>query len=188
MRSKVLILTAWLMVLWLPMALAAERVAVIVYGDRPEAVAYIQGELRSHFITPLPSLVKVYEFVDDKNIAAARPDNKEVKRDAIRAFAEKAQADIVVAAQLTDYRTNVIVSLYGNYIRTTSVTVKYHIYLAKQDRYITDRLSRYYHDEDSRYGSPEYLLGEILDDITEKLRKELPYNPAVILQQVETAE
>ena len=188
MRFKVLILTALTMFLWLPLALAAERVAVIAYGDRPEAAAYIQGELRSYFITPLPSLVKVYEFVADKEIADVRPKDKEVKRDAIRAFAEEIQADIVVAAQLTDYRTRVMVSLYGNRIRTTSVSVRYHIYLAKQDRYMTDRLSRYYQDEDFRYGSPEYLLGEILDDITEKLRKELPYNPSVILQQVETAQ
>lgn len=188
MRFKVLILTALLMFLCLPLALAAERVAVIVYGDQPEAVAYIKGELRSYFITPLPSLVKVYEFVDDKDIAAARPDNKEVKRDAIRAFAERTQADIVVAAQLTDYRTRGILSMTGNYIRTTFVAVKYHIYLAKQDRYMTNRLSRYYHDEGFRYGSPEYLLGDILDDITEKLRKELPFDPSVILKQVETAE
>jgi hypothetical protein len=177
-----------MMFLWLPLALAAERVAVIVYGDQPEAVAYIRGELRSYFITPLPSLVKVYEFIADKDIADVRPKDKEVNRDAIRAFAEKAPADIVVAVQLTDYRTRGILSISGNYIRTTSVAVKYHIYLAKQDRYMADRLSRYYQDEDFRYGSPEYLLGEIMDDITEKLRKELPYNPAVILRQVETVQ
>jgi hypothetical protein len=187
-RFKVWGLTVLLLLFCLPSVFAADRVAVIAYGDQSEAVSVMQETIRSYFKTPLPSLVKIYEFVPGDEIAVSQPKNKEVKRDTLRALAEKTKSDIVVAAQLTDYRTRFFVSLYGDSIRTTSVQVKYHIYLARKDKYMTDRLSRYYHGDDIRFGSPEYLLNEILDDVTEKLRKELPYNPAVILKQNEASD
>ncbi len=156
-----------------------QRVAILpVYfhsiQSDPAVGRVIAGTLAERFRTPLASIVPVYDLVPPAEIAPllpAAPAGKKIRLDGalLAAIGEKLGADIVVAAEVTQYYTYTYYSGEGDPMRRINFEIRLLSYHKPTGVFFDRRDHEYYNGDDTPVVQPDYLARRLTSDLLAKV-------------------
>lgn len=135
----------------------------------------IEQALADKFRTPLAAIVPVYETIPRGAIAPVLPvpsaPGKKVKLDGavLAAVAEKLNADIVIAAEVTQYYTYTYYSGEADPMRWINFEIRLLSFHKPAGVYFDRRDHEYYSGDDTPVVQPEYLARQLMAALLAKV-------------------
>lgn len=135
----------------------------------------IEQTLAARFRTPLASIVPVYDVIALGEVApvlpTAPPGGKQkvkLDRSILATIAEKLNADIVIAAEVTQYYTETIITDEDIY-RRIYFQIRLRSYHKPSDMFYEGEDHRYYFGSDSPVVQPDYLAKYLTEALLAKV-------------------
>lgn len=161
------------------------RVAVLPvvgrYGDQGETAGVVQRSLQDRFRTPLQSFVPIYDVVPAAELQAALPPGSVMPGKALRlddaqwaGVAAAVKAEVVVAAEVTDYLHITWMSWDGDLLQRSAVAIRITVYDAVEAKRKVLQDADYYIGEYSPQHAPEELAKVMMGRLMDKLPVKKP--------------
>ncbi|MBP2627736.1 MAG: hypothetical protein H6Q68_2447 [Firmicutes bacterium] len=135
----------------------------------------ITKALVDKFHMPLSNIVTFFEIIPETEVFTALPvhlkDKKKSKleNNLLAEVADKLNADIVIAAELTSCRSNSRTNLEGDWIQETDLAIRIISYHRPSGKYTIRQDHQFYLNDDIQLGQLEYMADHMIYGLLNKI-------------------
>lgn len=163
------------------LAYAPLRVAILPvfnssYTHNEDTERLIGKSLQARFSMPLSKVVTLYDIVPANEVEMALPrelkdHNKPGKMNAfmLQEIGRVLKADVVIGAQITDFRANTFNDFDDEPMQETDLTIRIVGYDTQKNEFLDIHDSRHYYGHWSVMGESDYLATQIMDQLIRKV-------------------
>lgn len=159
-----------------PLRVAILPVSNSSYTHNQDVERVIADSLHARFHMPLDKVITLYDVVPDNEVDKAMPQelrnrNKpgEISASVLKKIGAKLNADVVIGAQIMDFREYTFTNIWGDLLQETDLTIRLVGYDIKKNQYLDIHESRNYNGEYSVLGNSDYLAKLIMDNLIAKV-------------------
>jgi hypothetical protein len=159
----------------------AQKVAVLpVFSSRDISInkdveRIIAKALVNKFHMPLSKVVTFFEIIPEAEVIAALPvplkDKKKSKleNNLLAEVADKLNADIVIAAEITSYRSDSRMNWEGDRLQETDLAIRIINYHRPSGKFTERQDHQFYFGDDIQWGQPEYITSHMMYNLLNKI-------------------
>jgi len=135
----------------------------------------IAEALVNKFHMPLSKVVTFFEMIPEAEVFVALPvqlkDKKKSKleKNLLVGVADKLNADIVIAAEITRYRSDSRMNWEGDRIQETDLAIRIINYHRPTGTFTEQQDHQYYLGDDIKWGEPEYIADQMIYNLLNKI-------------------
>jgi hypothetical protein len=135
----------------------------------------IAKALVNKFHMPLSKVVTFFEIIPEADVIAALPVQLKDKRQSklennlLAAVADTLNADIVIAAEITAYRSDSRTNWEGDRIRETDLAIRIINYHRPSGEFTERQDHQFYFGDDIQWGQPEYIASHMMYKLLNKI-------------------
>ena len=141
-----------------------------------EVETIVAKALVNKFQMPLPTVVKFYEIIPEGDVVPALPAQlkDKIKRskltnNLLAEVADKLNADIVLAAEITSFRSEVRINREGDRLQETHLAIRVINYHRPTGIFTEKRDHEFYFGDDILWGQPEYIADHMIYKLLNKI-------------------
>jgi|GEM_PF-3561996 len=135
----------------------------------------IAEALVNKFHMPLSKVVTFFEIIPEAEVLAALPAQFEDQRKSkfennlLVEVADKLNADIVIAAEITSYRSDLRMNWEGDRIQETDLAIRIINYHRPSGTFTDRQDHQFYLGDDIQWGQPEYIADHMIYNLLNKI-------------------
>jgi len=146
------------------------------YTHDQDTERIITESLQARFHMPLAKVIILYDVIPADEVQLALPlelknRNKPGKINAsvLQGIGAKLNTDIVIGAQITDFRASTFSDLYGGLLQETDLTIRVVGYDTRKNEFLDIHDSQHYYGQWSVTGDSDYLAKQIMEHLISKV-------------------
>lgn len=163
------------------LAYDTQRVAILpVFSSKnistdKEVEEIIAKALVSKFRMPLSKVIRFFEIIPEAEVIAALPaqlkdkQKSKLEKNLLAEVGDKLNADIVIAAEIKAYRSEVRMNFDGDRIKQTDLAIRIINYHRPSGKFTEEQDHEYYLGEDMLWGQPEYITDRMIYKLLDKI-------------------
>jgi hypothetical protein len=135
----------------------------------------IAKALVNKFHMPLSKVVTFFDIIPEADVIAALPVQLKDKRQSklennlLAAVADMLNADIVIAAEITAYRSDLRTNWEGDRIQETDLAIRIINYHRPSGKFTERQDHQFYFGDDIQWGQPEYIASHMMYNLLNKI-------------------
>jgi len=141
-----------------------------------EVETIVAKALVNKFQMPLPTVVKFYQIIPEAEVVAALPvqlkdkiKKSKLANNLLTEVADKLNADIVIAAEITSYRSEERMNREGDRLQETHLAIRVITYHRPTGVFTEKRDHEFYFGDDISWGQPEYIADHMIYNLLNKI-------------------
>ena len=161
---------------YVPLRVAILPVFNSSYTHDQNTEQVIANALKTRFHMPLDKVITLYDVVPDNEVQLALPPELKnpnnpgkINSHVLQEIGAKLKTDVVIGAQITNFTVFTFNTWDGDLMEQIDLTIRVFGYDTKKSEFLDIHDSRYYNDDASVMGNPDYLAQEIMDNLLKKV-------------------